>query len=132
MKRDMLGKLPLNTPCNVCGVDTIATKRKHGRVVPQSRMCRTCLNCHQKYGLNRVTRQAMLDAQGGCLLCSSPVRFGQVASGRCRDNIAVVDHCHVTGVVRGILCCRCNITLGKVRDDPALLRSMAEYVEKFK
>jgi hypothetical protein len=31
--------------------------------------------------------------------------------------------------VRGVLCGRCNTVLGKVGDSPALLRSLADYLE---
>jgi hypothetical protein len=43
-----------------------------------------------------------------------------------------VDHDHVTGVVRGLLCFRCNIGLGYLRDSPELLRAAADYVERHK
>ena len=42
----------------------------------------------------------------------------------------VFDHCHVHGHFRGWICDRCNKTLGLVRDNPVLLRSMADYVER--
>jgi len=40
-----------------------------------------------------------------------------------------VDHCHVAGKVRALLCTNCNKSLGGFRDDPALLRTAAEYLE---
>jgi len=40
-----------------------------------------------------------------------------------------VDHCHKTGKVRGLLCHRCNLFLGAVRDSADLLRSAANYLE---
>jgi hypothetical protein len=48
----------------------------------------------------------------------------------CRENGPTrFDHCHQSRAFRGWLCDRCNRTLGQVKDDPALLRAMAEYVE---
>lgn len=41
----------------------------------------------------------------------------------------VFDHCHQHGNFRGWLCDRCNRTLGQVKDDPNLLRKMADYLE---
>jgi hypothetical protein len=40
-----------------------------------------------------------------------------------------IDHCHVSGEVRGLLCRDCNWALGKVQDDPQILRALAAYVE---
>ncbi len=42
----------------------------------------------------------------------------------------VFDHCHIRGHFRGWLCDRCNRTLGQVKDSPALLRTLASYLEK--
>lgn len=48
----------------------------------------------------------------------------------CQKNEPVhVDHDHVTGVVRGILCFNCNRGLGKLGDDVNLLRRALTYLE---
>lgn len=36
---------------------------------------------------------------------------------------------HGTGLVRGILCFNCNRGLGKLREDPALMRAAIGYLE---
>ena len=47
----------------------------------------------------------------------------------CQTNEPVhVDHDHVTGLVRGILCFNCNRGLGKLGDDPDLLRKALAYL----
>jgi len=76
---------------------------------------------YQKYGLTVAQYDAMLHKQRGvCALCKSPpVR-------RPLD----VDHCHSSGVVRGLLCEHCNKAIGLLRDSPQLLRAAAFYLEK--
>jgi len=41
-----------------------------------------------------------------------------------------LDHCHKTGKARALLCHNCNRGLGLMQDDPEILRSAADYVEK--
>lgn len=40
------------------------------------------------------------------------------------------DHCHATGQFRGWICGRCNVALAMARDNPAVLRKLADYVER--
>lgn len=40
-----------------------------------------------------------------------------------------VDHCHKTGKIRGLLCQSCNVSIGKMKESPILLRALAEYIE---
>jgi hypothetical protein len=49
----------------------------------------------------------------------------------CREETVelVVDHCHKTGIFRGWLCPSCNTALGFCRDNPKILRRLADYVE---
>lgn len=39
------------------------------------------------------------------------------------------DHCHMTAQFRGWLCGRCNVALAMARDNPQILRKLADYVE---
>lgn len=43
-----------------------------------------------------------------------------------------VDHDHTTGRIRGFLCHGCNLALGCVKDDPALLEKLALYLRERK
>jgi hypothetical protein len=70
--------------------------------------------------------QTYQDQEGRCKICSVELEF----SG---DEIARsihMDHCHVRGVFRGVLCRRCNSTLGYVNEDVSVLRAMVDYLEK--
>jgi hypothetical protein len=41
-----------------------------------------------------------------------------------------IDHDHVTGQVRGLLCQRCNTGIGSLQDDPEIIMAAARYVMK--
>jgi hypothetical protein len=76
----------------------------------------------QLYGFTLEQFEAMLLAQRNCCvvcLCS----FGS-------SKDAHVDHDHTTGIVRGLLCTNCNNGLGRFKDDPAILRRAADYLER--
>ena len=72
----------------------------------------------RRYGLSAEDVDAMVEAQGGlCAVCG--VRPPEH-----------VDHDHVTGAVRGVLCSGCNQGLGNFRDSATALRRAADYVER--
>ena len=51
----------------------------------------------------------------------------------CRKDITKnlsVDHDHITGKIRGLICNKCNLAIGNAEDSPERLRLMADYLEK--
>ena len=40
----------------------------------------------------------------------------------------VIDHCHKTGKVRGLLCNTCNVGLGMLKDSPDIIRAASQYL----
>ena len=76
-----------------------------------------------RYGITKADYEGMREAQGDrCAICG-------VDSPGSRSKVWSVDHCHVTNVVRGLLCHRCNMGLGYFKDDPVRLRSAITYLE---
>lgn len=77
----------------------------------------------KEYGLTIAEYDAMVAAQKGrCAICRNPPRAGS------RKDKLHIDHDHVTGKVRGLLCDLCNRGVGMLRDDPKIMRSAARYV----
>jgi hypothetical protein len=75
----------------------------------------------RKYSLTPEQHAGMLDQQQGvCAICKT------APSGA--KNFPMVDHCHTTGKVRGLLCANCNRGIGKFKDSPALLRAAIAYL----
>lgn len=79
------------------------------------------------YGLSVEEYDAMLLAQDGkCAIC------GKEDSGSIKKGVLrrmYVDHDHITGIVRGLLCERCNLVLGNIHDDIEIARNIILYLE---
>lgn len=87
----------------------------------------------RRYGLTVRQYEHLLQKQGGaCALCGLPSakKQARVKGGPVIPERLHVDHDHRTGKVRGLLCWVCNTGIGKLRDDPGLLRKAAEYIER--
>jgi hypothetical protein len=41
-----------------------------------------------------------------------------------------VDHCHITGKIRGLLCNKCNVGIGMLCDDEDIVKNAYEYLKK--
>lgn len=91
-------------------------------------ICKSCAGAitrlarlRRKYGLTLEQIGAMNVSQDGrCASC------GDLLDARG----LVVDHCHATGMVRGLLCNGCNSLLGMAKDDPDRLRMAIDYLER--
>jgi hypothetical protein len=80
----------------------MATRTSRKKAPPHVRRSQ---NLTTRYGIDQTDYDAMLAKQGGkCALCG-----GAMAR-------PVVDHCHQSGAVRGILCHPCNIKLPVFED----------------
>ena len=82
----------------------------------------------KKYGLTADQYDAMLEKQNG--VCAS---CGKKETHRNQFGICslAVDHDHLTGHVRGLLCGRCNRSLGLLGDDADVVQALANYRRQF-
>lgn len=79
----------------------------------------------KKYSITLTDYESLLDMQGGvCAICRTDTRDG-------RERDMPVDHDHATGQVRGILCDRCNRTIGLFQDDPEIIARAITYLRKW-
>lgn len=78
----------------------------------------------KKYGITSVQYDQMLEQQDHrCAICKS------LDSGGNLGMKWPIDHCHKTGLVRGLLCTPCNIGLGKFSDNRGLIRQAIIYLK---
>lgn len=83
--------------------------------------CRKLRSICRNLCISIAKYKSLLAASGGlCAVCASPF------SDKSRP---VIDHCHVSGQLRAVLCGACNTGMGLFRDRPDILRAAAVYCE---
>lgn len=76
------------------------------------------------YGVSREQYNQMLASQDGvCPVCYEPPADGEAF---------VVDHCHDTGEVRGLLHLTCNSGIGQLKDCPVICQQAVYYLTNSK
>jgi hypothetical protein len=129
---------PLQKECTKCReVKPLMRFGRHPNALDgRQTQCRTCTDARSKewrirkpekaktiyrkykYGLTPEMEAAFLTKQkGGCAVCGNPPPL-------------VVDHCHKTKVVRGLLCYRCNLGLGMFGDNIEGLLKAIRYLKQ--
>jgi hypothetical protein len=104
----------LREACKKC-ID--AQNNKYRKNLPRS--CRNQRRRRYIYGLTPKMEASLKEAQQhkcpGCLRDLSSVKVH-------------VDHDHISGRVRGLLCFSCNVSLGHLNDDPEILQRLMDYL----
>ena len=76
----------------------------------------------RRYGISlKEYRYLLLKQNNLCAICEKE---------DCNSRSLAVDHCHVTGKIRGLLCVSCNNLLGRAKDSVSTLRRAVKYLEK--
>ena len=130
----------LSTQCRVCTNKYRRTRRYHNlrRTRQQEASYREQMTVRQrenrayvaylwqidnKYSLTEQCLRNYMDKQGGCCaICKGSLFLPEDKS------VFAIDHCHTTGLVRGLLCSDCNIALGKFKDNINSLNNAVIYL----
>jgi bifunctional DNA-binding transcriptional regulator/antitoxin component of YhaV-PrlF toxin-antitoxin module len=97
---------------------------------PLKKTLRSWKHTRWRYGLSKEEFLEIYARQDGrCALTGEPITIHKEGTGA-GNAFAVVDHCHTTGKIRGLLSAKINTALGLFGDDPELLRKAAEYLEE--
>lgn len=120
----------LRNDCKACTKATVKENQPEGSRVDYSRSYYArhgeTVRAKQRerlYGITEEQYQEILESQGHkCAICGTtdPQHYGRF----------VIDHCHTTGKVRGLLCNHCNRGLGAFMDNRQSLLSAINYLNQ--
>lgn len=74
----------------------------------------------KRYGITLEQRQNMLIKQNNCCFTCNKVEN--------ESTTLCVDHCHITGKVRGLLCDSCNRAIGFLKDSIEVSQKITQYL----
>lgn len=127
--------------CKCCGSTYSPRSRTQTTCSLQCRIDMDVLNKFKRYGMTVFDYIDLWESNDGkCHICDSEgflmKNQGYKDKGRAKDayeqpNVLplVVDHCHTTGTVRGLLCHNCNRALGLFSDKINNLNKAIGYLE---
>jgi len=104
--------------CKDCDHARVRTYHKNNR----AKVVKQQLISHRRreYGLTEEQYNYMVSSQNNmCAICNKP-----------SHKTLHIDHDHVTGKVRGLLCSSCNTGIGFFKDDISLLNNAIDYLAK--
>ena len=104
--------LVITMNCMIVGCD-----RPHRR----NKLCDPHSSIAVKYDLTPKELAQILYGVNACQIC------GGNWNGRWKS--PCLDHDHVTGMVRAVVCSACNLALGHSMENPDRLRAIADYIE---
>lgn len=117
--------------CTKCGEHKELSEffKKEGSKDGLTYQCKKCTSDRHRqnwllrsYGISEPDYKSLLESQGGvCKICGKECSTGR--------NLAV-DHCHKTGKVRGLLCKKCNVSIGAFGDDIEVMSKAIEYLKQ--
>ena len=103
LKMFQIGNIPHNKVGNISKSDRRRYYKNH--------------SLKKKFGITIEDFENMVSSQGSrCAICGSYTANLQV------------DHNHVTGEIRGLLCLQCNMGLGLFKDNPQALKNAIDYL----
>lgn len=116
-----------NSPCKSCRIP-LASKAAVGwkKANPKKvKLSEAAGKRKSNYGLTQEDFLSMLEAQdNSCAICFKPLSI----TSSDKASKPHVDHCHVSGVVRGLLCLTCNTGIGMLNDSVDLLEAAKQYL----
>lgn len=103
--------------CITCGAEIPAHRRADAATC--SLACNRLVERAKKYGTSPNKLYALTQTRTSCAICGAT------------DAELVVDHCHASGQIRGLLCSQCNVGIGMFAESLGRLESAKVYLEQW-
>jgi hypothetical protein len=82
----------------------------------------------RRYGISKEEYVKLFNSQNGvCAICGESEKM----TGSKGTQRLAVDHSHKNNAIRGLLCRRCNVSLGLFNDNIKLLENVINYLRKY-
>jgi len=84
---------------------------------------------YNKFNITKEDHQKLiLDSNNKCKICKQPESHINYTSKKTLS--LTVDHCHTSGLIRGLICRSCNLMLGNAKDSIKTLRAAIRYLQQ--
>lgn len=116
-----------SAPCKQCRRTTVLSSNNAWRKSNRDRYNKAASErkLFLNYGLTLDEVIKLWESQEGfCAICRKPI----LIETKEKSEKFHVDHDHVTGEVRGLLCLTCNTGIGMLNDSPDLLEAAKQYL----
>lgn len=114
--------------CKSC--DAEARKAYHKKHKDRHLKLQRIRNRKHKYGISEEEYRKMINDQNNkCAICGVELEINDTNIHT--STTLCIDHCHSTGIVRGLLCTRCNKALGLFDDNVYNLKSAIKYLMQY-
>lgn len=115
---------------------SVRTERKHDPVDHIPRYSSSCKECQslmtrlKYYGITKQEFEELRESHNDC--CAICGMSEEDAWNKKTKHYGLyIDHCHLSGEIRGLLCHSCNLIIGHAKDNIERLKSATSYLESF-
>jgi hypothetical protein len=110
---------------------------KKCRCIAQKQWCKDnpdkdkSVTLKKRYGITFEEYSGLFIEQGGkCAICEFQEQEHDPRTGK--KKLLAVDHDHITGKIRGLLCSKCNRGIGLFYDNVERMKRAIDYISRFK
>ena len=126
-KLRLLNSRSCRTCFEVKPLEAFQFRKETSKYRTQCECCRSTHGAARRYGVTVGNIEELRVSQdNSCAICGIPA--DEIPHKTFKYNPLVIDHDHMTGKVRGLLCPTCNSLLGHAKDSEEILQAAIRYL----